>query len=156
LPDIDAQESQIQSMVMPNMTRDTRILILLAAAIGLGIYYFMVPNVPLWMLLLGGFLVAGAVTPHRSLTHTVWMVIFLGWMVNLINPAWTSAFVVGYVSHLLADLLTVSGIQLLWPVPLNISISAIGIRITTGGVVDQGLFFAAMGLFFLGAFYLFV
>lgn len=52
---------------------------------------------------------------HRTITHSLLGVWGTGFLVNLINPVWTKAWLVGYGSHLLLDFLTASGIPLLWP-----------------------------------------
>src|SRR5690606_11923332 len=94
--------------------------------------YVMVSQTPLWVLLIAIFLGIVVFAPHRTITHSLFMVIYLGMTVHLISPEWMWVFVAGYLSHLIADALTVSGIPFLWPFPIKFSLSQIGIRIKTG------------------------
>lgn len=92
LPDIDSDESVIR-----NATRTSRsdgCLGLLAS----------------WLVhIFGG---------HRALTHTLlaWVLLsFMAAVSSLPNTA-AIAFSIGYLSHLLADAVTVSGVPALWPI----------------------------------------
>lgn len=156
LPDIDAEQSLLQSKILPNLSRQTRTMIFMGVAVLLAFGYFLLEDMPLWMILISLFLGIASFAPHRTITHSLLMVVYLGWTVNMISPEYMWAFVVGYLSHLIADAMTVSGIPFLWPVPQRISLSMIGIRIRTGSAIDQGIRFVAIGFFVLGIFYLFV
>lgn len=156
LPDIDAEESKIQSMFLPKMARKVRSTIYVGIAILLLFLFVLVPSTPFWVLLIGIFFGLVPFVPHRTVTHSLLMVIYLGWIVHQISPELMWPFVAGYLSHLVADVLTVSGIPFFWPLPTKISISKIGIRIKTGSVTDQWVGNAAFVLFFLGLFYLFI
>lgn len=91
---------------------------------------------------------------HRALTHTLLAWGLLSWIVlvyfhgNMLGVA----FSVGYLSHLLADSLTVAGVPWLWPLwggRIRFLPKAISIR--TGGVVEQLTVIAlgvAVGLLF--------
>jgi inner membrane protein len=54
---------------------------------------------------------------HRGITHSALAVAACGWVVlHNGGPLWAAdAAAVGYASHLLADLLTPSGLRLAWP-----------------------------------------
>lgn len=156
LPDLDAEESKLQSMLLPNMSRKGRSAVYVGIAILLFLLHVFVPETPLWVLLIGIFFGVVAFAPHRTITHSLLMLIYLGWVANQIYPEAVWPFVAGYLSHLLADAMTVSGIPFFWPFPLKISLSQIGVRIKTGGLVDQWVGNVALVLFFLGVIYLFV
>jgi len=95
---------------------------------------------------------------HRGVTHSLFAVlaclVFLrwqGWSRAAIDPV-----VVGYLSHLAADLLTTRGLRLSWPSPqrqaiglcrtgsLTESVIVVGVAISTGAHVLQ--FHRAIGL----------
>ncbi len=156
LPDIDAEESKIQSMLLPEMSRKGRIAIYLGIAVLLFSLFAIVPNTPLWVLLLGIFFGIVPFAPHRTVTHSLVMVLYLGWIVHQISPELMWPFVAGYLSHLITDALTVSGIPFFWPLSTKISLSKIGIRIKTGSMTDQWVGHVAFILFFLGILYLFI
>lgn len=90
---------------------------------------------------------------HRGALHSL---LFLGLItaVSFIALPYTSiAFVLviplGYASHLAADALTVSGIELLWPSRKNIHFLPKFFRISTGHAIDWILLILAWsGIFF--------
>jgi len=79
---------------------------------------------------------------HRGLTHwgLTWLVLSL--LVWLVAPVpITVAFTVGYLSHILADMMTISGVAMLWPVvkrPLHLLPN--GWRFRTGSPAEDLLF----------------
>ena len=82
---------------------------------------------------------------HRGLTHyglTAVLVFIisslLGWRLGY--PDVGLAFGLGYLSHLLADALTLSGVPLLWPLPGNVHLLPRPLRLRTGGLAEQILF----------------
>lgn len=73
---------------------------------------------------------------HRSITHSLAGGVLLAIPV-LIAQEYASMnflfpFLIGYLSHLLLDLLTPQGCPLLWPLPLHIKIPLVA----TGGVLE--------------------
>lgn len=77
-----------------------------------------------------------ALAGHRSITHSLAGAALLAIPVliaqeyantNLLIP-----FLIGYLSHLLLDLLTPQGCPLLWPLPLHIKIPLVA----TGGILE--------------------
>lgn len=93
--------------------------------------------------------------PHRGLSHTmiaaalVFIVSGIGAVYGLYtSPVWF-AISGGYVSHLIADSMTVSGVKLLWPlVDEEIHLPP---QLRTGGAIEQLIFVGAMG--FIGWLY---
>lgn len=61
-------------------------------------------------------MVAG-VFGHRGITHSLLAVLGCGWLLHqgILPTRWAEPLVAGYFSHLLGDLLTPSGLRLLWP-----------------------------------------
>jgi inner membrane protein len=54
--------------------------------------------------------------PHRGVTHSMLAVLLVavgGWE---LSPVYGGMFAAGWLSHILADMLTPSGVPLLWPV----------------------------------------
>ena len=75
---------------------------------------------------------------HRGLTHSLVAVVALALLmvflqVQLVHAV---AFLAGYVSHLLADSLTKSGIRLWWPLQRRFRLVNKHLTIKTGGVLD--------------------
>lgn len=54
---------------------------------------------------------------HRGVTHSLLAVVGCAWLLREqhLPPAYAAPLVVGYLSHLLADLFTPGGLRLLWP-----------------------------------------
>lgn len=69
---------------------------------------------------------------HRTITHSIWgwavstlilglilivlhFVGFKAWSSGIINWRWIAAFSIGYISHLLIDMVNFRGVPLLWP-----------------------------------------
>jgi len=83
-------------------------------------------HLPLYMAV---FVFIGAVIPdidikfrglHRKLFHNIWFLILLLFglfSLNLINSQVSTALIIGFCSHLIADSLTHMGIMPLWPIP---------------------------------------
>lgn len=156
LPDIDIENSKINNLLFQNISPRARSTILTVLGVLLAIYYVVAPNTPLWVLLTGIFLAVVAFAPHRTITHSIVMCAYIGWVFHLAMPELALAVVVGYASHILADMLTVSGVQLFWPLHVKVSLSQIGIKIKTGSWVDTWMGHICMLLTFVGIFYLFI
>lgn len=87
--------------------------------------------------------------PHRGITHSLLTCLLLtGGLALLLAalPAWPTrglplAFLVGYVSHLVADGVTKTGVPLLLPLMRQrFHLLPRPLRITTGGAFEQALF----------------
>ncbi|MEX0649732.1 MAG: metal-dependent hydrolase [Candidatus Andersenbacteria bacterium] len=91
---------------------------------------------------------------HRHLTHSVigivGIALLLRWMIiTFINPdfipqamALWYAYMIGYISHPIADTLTDLGVPWFWPIPIQIKIppGSRALRVTTGSFVETILF----------------
>lgn len=125
------------------------------------------PTANLFRRTLGGKLVHRLFTAfsggHRHFTHSLLGIVAIGYALNwiilhLLQPVYHQqafalwyAFMVGYISHPLADTLTDRGVPWLWPLPWNIKIppGPEELRVTTGSFVENllvraGLVFAAV------------
>lgn len=116
IPDLDASESKIKHLKIPNTQ----------------IKPFMLPA-----------LVVSQTDQHRGLLHSL---LGLGMMSLFILPAsfytgWaiTVTFLLGYLSHLAADAATKSGIRLLYPKPRRFHLLPLGWRFTTGSLAEEAL-----------------
>lgn len=92
----------------------------LVSIVGLYCIYYGIANNLQWLTGLGIFIAIAPWLKHRGLTHTIWIVPLWGWiglgleqqlqMAGLANTA-----MAGYLSHLIADTLTPSGVKWLFP-----------------------------------------
>lgn len=112
------------------------------------------PTANIWRRLLGsralGSIFQRFSGGHRHLTHSIVGIIGLGflshWLLtNLLNPhilpaaevVWI-AYMIGYISHPMADTLTDQGVPWLWPLPWQIKIppGSKAVRVTTDSIVE--------------------
>ena len=87
---------------------------------------------------------------HRGLTHSglaTSLVMAISWLLGqrLGYPHLGLAWGLGYLSHILADAMTVGGVPLLWPLPGRVHLLPRPWRIRTGGAVE-GLVFLVGGI----------
>lgn len=128
-------------MAMQNQS--ARKLALLFSGVGAvlsGLYWEM-----LWLSLLGAFVATAPFTSHRSWTHTIWAAALWTYIGHLANrdlgwhgiAAYAGA---GYISHLLADTLTKSGIRYFLPLSDKaIKLPLISTGSTTGNLIEVGV-----------------
>jgi inner membrane protein len=90
---------------------------------------------------------------HRHMTHSLVGIVAIGWLLRYsieqgLNPAWQAgalrawwAYMIGYISHPIADTLTDMGVPWLWPLNWNIKIppGPEEVRVTTGSWVEMVL-----------------
>lgn len=62
-----------------------------------------------------GFSIYGSTQPHRGFTHSIIACVIASFSAYLVFKGITAAFVVGYLSHLIADVFNKKGEQFLWP-----------------------------------------
>jgi inner membrane protein len=95
---------------------------------------------------------------HRHLTHSFLGIVGIGWLLNwlihtFINPIilpeaivlW-NAFMIGYISHPIADTLTDKGVPWLYPLRIHVKIppGPNSVRVTTGSFVETVLVRSAL------------
>lgn len=103
---------------------------------------------------------------HRFISHSVIGIVlfsigtkFLLGIIGTVllvdmNIVWL-AFMIGFISHLLADMLTRDGIPLLFPLPFKFGIPPIrGLRVKTGGFVEKSIIFPGLVLLNMYIFYM--
>lgn len=86
---------------------------------------------------LASFVIGVGTGGHRAATHSL---IALGVMVAeaiWFGQPWAWAAAIGYVAHVAADMLTKSGVPLLWPMnDWRMHLMPPGLRITTGSFIE--------------------
>lgn len=82
---------------------------------------------------------------HRGIFHTLLLPVVLLGFCKLFLPIYSGYYIplfVGYISHLILDMLTPEGVPLLWPLKIHFSIPLV----QTGGIIERvfllGLFVA--------------
>jgi len=111
------------------------------------------PTGDLWHKLPAGGLYSRVFTPflggHRHISHSILGVVLFGFgshylltlanrviLVNMDIVWW--CFMIGYVSHLLMDMLTKEGVPLLFPIPIKFAFPPLAFfRVKTGGFIEQ-------------------
>ncbi|MFZ6036465.1 MAG: metal-dependent hydrolase [Patescibacteria group bacterium] len=117
IPDLDASESTIKNLSIGS--RHMRVKPLAPVA-----------------------LVTGMVFGHRGFLHSAVILVAVSIVIAVLLPTNTVAWMVvllAYLSHLLLDALTKSGIGLLWPLQLRIGLLPRMLRVRTGGLLDTVL-----------------
>lgn len=115
------------------------------------------PTANIWRRLIGGNIVGNIFQVfsggHRHFTHSVVGIVAIGILLrwaaqHLVHPDYVpqaltlwSAFMVGYVSHPVADTLTDRGVPWLWPLPINFKVppGPEEVRVTTDSFVERVL-----------------
>lgn len=120
--DIDIEDEAGQERVFNTIIEAIFILILFGIDFftGKGMCKYIIDNwsVKVWGALLGilVFVIIGLNTKHRTFTHSLMaMLLFSGLVYMFCRPA-TIAFLIGYASHLVLDLLNKRGLQLFFPI----------------------------------------
>lgn len=139
LPDIDSKSSMLNRMLFQMIEAKWRSLSLGVINVILALYYFIF-DAPLWVLLLGIYVLAVNVAPHRGFTHSLLSMAAITWITQMASskayPELGVAVAVGYMTHLLADAVTVRGIPFLWPMKKNFGLNDLGVKVRTGSPVD--------------------
>jgi inner membrane protein len=127
------------------------------------------PTSDLWHNFPAGSLLGKLLHPflggHRLISHSFLGFLIISFVVKyllglashtfLVNMGivWAS-FVIGYVSHLIMDALTIEGIPLFFPIPIYVGFPPLKIlRIKTGGKIEKGLVFPGLLLINIYLFY---
>ena len=113
------------------------------------------PTANIWRRMIGGNTIGNVFRAfsggHRHFTHSIIGIIAIGWALhwvvyNLINPAYSQtglalwlAFMVGYISHPIADTFTDQGVPWLWPLHHNFRLppGPEEVRVTTDSFVER-------------------
>jgi len=128
------------------------------------------PTARLWRRAVAGEIVGKIVGPllgnHRMFSHSLAGLALIGWLVKVVltyahgfilvdmNIVW-GAFMLGYISHLLADTITKEGVPWFFPVPVRFGFPPIKLlRIETGGIIEKIIIYP--GLFILNGYLIFM
>jgi inner membrane protein len=115
------------------------------------------PTAKLWGDIPAGSVFSRIFTPllggHRFISHSFFGIALFGflmhWFLTLasktvlvdMNIVWI-AFMIGYISHLLADTITHEGVPWLFPLPTKFGIPPIkSLRMKTGGIIEKFIIF---------------
>lgn len=122
------------------------------------------PTAPFWRNLPIGGVVGRTLTRmlggHRFLSHSIIGIFIFGYgfqfILNLLQPSfpnlnlqiiWT-AFMIGFISHLIMDTFTREGVPWLLPIPVKIGLPPIRMfRIPTGGFIERFIIFPTLIIF---------
>lgn len=81
---------------------------------------------------------------HRTALHSLLFVALLYYVLPMWLPmAFVAGLVIGVISHLLGDMMTPQGIQLLWPVKVDIRLP---VTFKTGGLIENVLCVLFIGM----------
>lgn len=116
-----------------------------------------------------GRILSGIISPlfgkHRFVSHSILGIIIFAigvrFLLNIIgnvlivdmDVVW-AAFMIGFISHLLTDMITRDGVPLFFPLPLRIGIPPVrSLRIKTKGFVEKSIIFPGLILLNMYIFY---
>lgn len=150
----------VVSRTLPQMSLATAILALSVCFIGGLAPDLDQPTANLWRRLpLGPFfgsLISPIMGRHRFISHSILgffifgiiSKILLNWMSTFvlvdIDIVW-NAFLIGFISHLIADSLTHDGVPWLFPIPINFGFPPLkALRLKTGGLLEKYFVFPAL------------
>jgi inner membrane protein len=151
LPDVDVKTSKIGKVT-------TKLLFGLVVLIGAMIalkkmgYSNLVPNVEMPTNLTNGMsgaacliaiLIFGYYSPHRGATHSLLICVIASFATWLLIPQAGIYMLIGYLSHLVLDLLNYQGIKLFYPLPNEVSFDIC----KSDGIINSVLFVIGAFLF---------
>lgn len=118
------------------------------------------PTSSLWNRMRTGSVLGRLIKPffggHRYISHSILGIFLFGFVLDIIldlmkpilivnmDIVWW-AFMIGFVSHLIADTFTTEGVPWLFPIPINFGIPPMRfMRFKTGGVVEKSFVFPGL------------
>ncbi|MCR4324457.1 MAG: metal-dependent hydrolase [Candidatus Curtissbacteria bacterium] len=121
------------------------------------------PTADLWRRLPAGSVIGRLVSPimgsHRFISHSILGVVLFGFVLNALlkwmgtfvlvdmGLVW-SAFMIGFVSHLIMDTLTRDGVPWFFPIPVRLGFPPISaLRMKTGGYLEKYVVFPGLLIF---------
>jgi inner membrane protein len=129
MPDLDEENSMIYGYTMGKVSPNMRRYLVggLGAVCMLLSFFFSGP-----FFMAGVFFLAIPFSGHRRFTHSLLALAIVTYIAKSIHPDFMVPVMLGYLSHLLADSLTVSGVPWLWPMTKTFRFA----KLKTGGVPD--------------------
>mgnify|MGYP000639541309 CR=1 FL=1 len=124
IPDLDHPKSKLNQKLLFFKNKFYRVLFYLALAGGLMYLYFLTKYNVFGLLGITSFLIG--ISSHRSFTHSIIGFLVISYIIKLITTKYNLpyaylGFIIGYVLHLAADFFTIKGIQLFYPLKLNVA-----------------------------------
>lgn len=124
IPDLDHPRSKLNQKLLFFKNKFYRVLFYLALAGGLMYLYFLTKYNVFGLLGITSFLIG--ISSHRSFTHSIIGFLVISYIIKLITTKYNLpyaylGFIIGYVLHLAADFFTIKGIQLFYPLKLNVA-----------------------------------
>lgn len=120
------------------------------------------PTADLWRRIPGGSIIGRIISPllgsHRMISHSFAGIVIFGFLSMKFFDAISSvvlvdmilvwfAFMIGFISHILIDLITKEGEPLLFPLPFKVGIPPFQfLRIKTGGFIEKSIIFPGLML----------
>jgi membrane-bound metal-dependent hydrolase YbcI (DUF457 family) len=115
------------------------------------------PTADLYHRLRGGTIIGKLISPliggHRLLSHSIVGIFVFGFLLKILlqlmhgvllvdmDVVWWS-FMIGFISHLIADTFTTEGVPWLFPIPIHFGIPPLKfLRFKTGGLVEKSFVF---------------
>ncbi|MCK4260626.1 MAG: metal-dependent hydrolase [Halanaerobiales bacterium] len=143
IPDIDHPKSKLNQKILPINNKFFRVLIYLI--IGFGFLYQSTKLNNRLSIILGVTLIITGLSHHRGFTHSLLGLLCFSSVVYLIVmkyniPEMYIGFFMGYVSHLVADFMTMGGIKFFYPWNKKLSFP---LSIKTGGIMEELIFLVA-------------
>lgn len=134
IPDLDHPKAKLNQNLLHFKSKFYKTLFYLFLTAGFIYLYFITENHIFGLLSIMTFFIG--ISSHRSFTHSIVGFLVAACIVKVATvkynlPSIYSGFIIGYVSHLVADFFTVKGIKLFYPLKTNIS-SPIMIKTNSG------------------------
>jgi inner membrane protein len=127
------------------------------------------PTADLWHRLPAGSVIGRMITPmlggHRFISHSIIGVVLFGTVIKFLlvtvssvvlvdmNIVWW-CFMIGFMSHLVIDMLTKDGVPWLFPIPLHFGVPPLRVfRIKSGGLIEKSFLFPFLLMFTVYLYY---
>ncbi|MBD8036292.1 metal-dependent hydrolase [Solibacillus sp. A46] len=94
---------------------------ILMSILGLFLLYYAITDELSWLVMFALYIGAAGWFPHRGQTHTIWAVIYWGYMSYLLEMSTGAEHLaiistMAYLSHILGDMMTIKGVKFLSPI----------------------------------------
>ncbi|MFT8349216.1 metal-dependent hydrolase [Clostridium saccharoperbutylacetonicum] len=148
--DIDTAKSQGATFLKKIFGTIVAVIILgaiLKIEYNINIFNYILENRAIHQLIPGlsilvGALIMGVITPHRSFTHSMVGVIAFTIPIYMLAGPLYKGFLIGYIAHILADMLNEKEVKILWPMKKGICLNLC----SADGIVAKILFVVSIGV----------
>lgn len=148
IPDIDHPRSTLNQKILPIKNKFFKEIFYLGVGLG-SIYFSYKLNIKAFTLI-GIALILTGLSSHRGFTHSLLgLLIYWAGIYYITNSVYNLSmahigFAIGYMSHLVADMMTNKGIQLFYPLKPRVKFP---LTITTGGIGEYVIMIIALVCF---------